>query len=107
MSDAIQAVSAAILEGRVLLALKGPTVGPYRYATDPPGDVRFACISFDGEPLVPFEVTPVLVERIYGLDYEDGAGPDWSAFGAARQFVREVGADVAERLLTDVYASKA
>ena len=107
MSAAIQAVSAALLEGRVLLAPRGPTVGPYRCATDPPGEVRFACILFDGEPLIPFEVTPVLVERIYGLDYEDGYGPDWSAFGAARQFVREVGADVADRLLTELRSNEA
>ena len=99
---AVADVAAYILNGRVLHSARA-TVGTYREATQPHGEVRFAAVAWDGR-FPGLLVGSHVVRRTIGWHgvYPDGdetTEDDWSAFGAAREFVRYVGAARAENAL--------
>lgn len=90
---AVANVASAILSGAVLMT---PThsVGRYVLATD--NELRFACLTLQGSPVESPEVEEHAVS-FYEKTTE--TRHDWSAFGAAKAFVDEVGTIGAERAL--------
>jgi len=91
--SAVALVAAVLLRG---LVVQSPefSVGPCRLATGG-DDVRFACLDWragaGGAVVEEFQCVDVLVEMTWGLDFEKTYEPDWSAFAAARAFVRLTG----------------
>lgn len=94
-SDCVLRVAAAITRGAVVMS---PTrsVGRYATATDAPDELRFACLTLQGSVVDAPEVEE------HALSFHEKTTEtrqDWSAFGAAKAFVDEVGTGGAQRAL--------
>ncbi len=99
VDSAIFRVAVAVSMGRTLLAPRA-SVGPYRRATDPSDEVRFACIDEVTKGPVPcVQVEPYFVQMPWGFERETRYLDDWSAFAAARAFVEIAGVAAAEEAL--------
>ncbi len=100
---AIFAVCVALLRGAILMT---PThsVGPVRAATDPDGSLRFAVISAEDGERAGWHIVDRLTDFRWGPGWDPEAFDDWSAFGAARLFVAEVGEEAALDAALRTYA---
>ena len=94
-SDCVFRVAAAISRGAVVMS---PTrsVGRYATATDAPGELRFACLTLQGSLVE----SPEIEEHALSFwEKRTETRQDWSAFGAAKVFVDEIGTGAAQRAL--------
>lgn len=94
-SDCVFRVASAISRGAVVMS---PTrsVGRYATATDAPGELRFACLTLQGSLV---ESPEVEEHALSFYEKTTETRQDWSAFGAAKAFVDEVGTGGAQRAL--------
>lgn len=93
--ELVSRVAAAITRGAVVMSTMC-SVGRYATATDPPGSLRFACLTLTGSVVEALEVEEHAVSF---WEKTTEARQDWSAFGAAKAFVDQVGVKAAERAL--------
>lgn len=105
-SDAglVLAICMEISRGLIIVT-RNFSVGPYRRAVG--AEWIWACLDRQGDPVLVTHRVPHLV-AVIGLPYpldlmryrvEDREEQDWSAFGAARAFVKSIGPGPARRAL--------